>query len=278
MEAIEELVLQDSGRGMDRLAPHMSGDYCAEAARQILSWNRGTVLLTTGFLINGIPETDGPAGAIVLSNALATLGFDVVLLAEEKCCKVLAPLGQNCVPVALDATEADLQQLLDRYCPVGLISIERCGRNDQGRYLNMRGQSVGENTAPIDGLFQLAKGTVPIIAVGDGGNEIGMGSVIDAIVAEQLPISPCVVQADVLVIATVSNWGAYAVTAYLQLQSGQALLPAAQDVDALMEKIAAAGCIDGVLQKIGPTVDGFEPGREAKVVGQLNMLLQRLAA
>ena len=62
MQTIEEIILRHSARGMTRLAPELPCDYCAAAAREIVSWPRGTVALLTGFDVGGAPETDGPTG------------------------------------------------------------------------------------------------------------------------------------------------------------------------------------------------------------------------
>src|SRR5918995_195414 len=53
------------------------------------------------------------------------------------------------------------------------VAIERCGRSADGRPRNMRGVDVSPWTAPLDDLF--LAGPWIRLAVGDGGNEIGMG-------------------------------------------------------------------------------------------------------
>jgi acetylornithine deacetylase/succinyl-diaminopimelate desuccinylase-like protein len=52
------------------------------------------------------------------------------------------------------------------------ISIERCGQAFDGRPRNLRGVDIGDFTAPLDELF--LGGPWAKLAVGDGGNEIGM--------------------------------------------------------------------------------------------------------
>ena len=47
------------------------------------------------------------------------------------------------------------EDLLQRYQPKALISIERCGRNSQNDYANMRGVSTAGETASIDTLFDM---------------------------------------------------------------------------------------------------------------------------
>ena len=101
--------------------------------------------------------------------------------------------------------------LLERLQPALLISIERCGRNRNDEYLNMRGRSITSNTARVDYLFD---GSVPSVGIGDGGNEIGMGNLADIIPSvDSLPDDPAIAEVDRLVIASVSNWGGYGLVA-----------------------------------------------------------------
>ena len=64
MGETESIILRHSGRGMNLLREYLPEDYCAEAAKEILSWPKGIVFLTTGFYVAGFAETDGPAGTI----------------------------------------------------------------------------------------------------------------------------------------------------------------------------------------------------------------------
>ena len=73
MEAIEEIILRHSERGMLKLKDYLQADYCRCAAEEIMSWKRGVVFMTTGFYVAGFPETDGPAGTAVLAGALKGL-------------------------------------------------------------------------------------------------------------------------------------------------------------------------------------------------------------
>lgn len=128
----------------------------------------------------------------------------------------------------------------------------------------------------------------PFIAIGDGGNELGMGKVIDAIIANPKIADGdkigCVVAADHLIAASVSNWGGYALAAAAALARADARMTenltsdAAADADAnallindyvqrclpteqeeieLLARCVAAGCRDGVSGKVEATVDGM---------------------
>ena len=129
----------------------------------------------------------------------------------------------------------------------------------------MRGVSIAEETASIDTLFELAAGqNILTVGIGDGGNEIGMGNLKD-VISKQLSLIPCTVTVDELIVATTSNWGAYALTAWLELLSGKALLPAYGEIAGYLRRIVSLGCVDGVTKKQEPTVDGFSPDVEEEI-------------
>lgn len=265
---IEDAILQHSHRGMTKLANFMPVDFCHEAAREILSWERGTVFLTTGFFVNGFPETDGPAGTMVVARALQLLGFSPVIVAEPFARAYFADLDIAVLSVQKTYDEQRYRDLIESFNPVGLISIERCGRNADGDYLNMRGRSVGDLTSSVDDLFLMAQGQIPTIGIGDGGNEIGMGELLDAIEAT-LEIDPCVVPVDKLVLASVSNWGAYGLAGCLEELTGKQLLPAWEQVKEFIDYTVSLGSVDGVSGENVSTVDGYDIEVSRAVYGSI---------
>lgn len=212
MGRVEQLILQKGWRGMDLLCKHLPEHYCSEAAEAILSWERGTVLLTTGFYVEGHAETDGPPGTLLLIGALKKLGFHPVVVTDEICRGYFEREHIETVYLPVSADDLLCSRILGQYCPVGLIAIERCGKNIHGVYENAKGGVFEDNTAPTDRLFELTG--APTIGIGDGGNEVGMGKLADVIEA-RLPLTPCRVPADHLIVATVSNWGAIGLAACL---------------------------------------------------------------
>lgn len=115
--------------------------------------------------------------------------------------------------------------------------------------------------------------TICIIVPSDGGNELGMGKVLDAVknnpkIADGARIG-CAVAADYLIAASVSNWGGYALAAGAalikaqQVADGNAIewinkcLPGHVEEIELLERCVAAGCRDGVSMKVEATVDGM---------------------
>jgi hypothetical protein len=161
-------------------------------------------------------------------------------------------------------------QLLDRHRPALLVSIERCGRTAAGRYLNMRGLDVSAETAQIDFLFE---GLIPSVGVGDGGNEIGMGNVADAVAACGTLVSdPCVTRVSRLVIASVSNWGGYGLVAALSSIVRRDLLPTVDEERRLVARTAALGAVDGTTGEADGRVDGFDPEVTAEILTDLRGL------
>lgn len=284
-ESMEDIVLRHSARGMDHLRQYIEKTFLSDTARRLLACGRGPVLLATGFYVNGTGETDGPPGALFLAEALGMLGFVPVILTDRYSVRYFQaeaiPMaadgadirtdagGPSVECVAPDADEAALQAVLDRWRPVAMVAIERCGVNVQGEYANMKGVSIRCHTAPIDRMFEMARDrNIFTIGIGDGGNEIGMGCVRE-IIARDLQIVPCRVETDALVLATVSNWGAYGLVAALQRQTGQPLLPSAETVAAYMENLAALGSVDGVLGYPSCSADGFGPETEREIIEAL---------
>ena len=167
------------------------------------------------------------------------------------------------------ADEQVYEDILEKYHPVYMISIERCGENAEHEYANMRGVSITSETAAIDHLFELApEKHIPTIGVGDGGNEIGMGNVKD-IISEKLELNPCVVPVDDLIIATTSNWGAYALTAWLQKLSGEEVLFTFAEAEPYLAATLEIGSVDGVLKEKKMGVDGFDMTVEKEILDSL---------
>jgi hypothetical protein len=144
----------------------------------------------------------------------------------------------------------------------------------------MRGADLSAWTAPLDDLF--VGGAWTRIAVGDGGNEIGMGRLPAELIARTVPNGEriaCVTPCDHLVVAGVSNWGAYGLMAVLAIHrapwSGiiRKFLTAERDLAVTRAIVDKAGAVDGVTARREPTVDGFG----AEIHGALIESLTRVA-
>jgi hypothetical protein len=114
---------------------------------------------------------------------------------------------------------------------------------------------------------------ITTVGVGDGGNEIGMGGV-RARLAREGPLMAriaSVVRVDHLVVAGVSNWGAYGVVAQLGRLAGQPLLHTPDDERKLIEACVSAGAVDGITRRRERTVDGLETATHAAMVALLGL-------
>lgn len=219
--------------------------------------------------MGGYAETDGPLGTVAVALALEKLGFHPVIVTDRYCKGFfeVKNLDVEYVPIGVDGTIYD--EILTKYQPVYLISIERCGRDSSRQYRNMRGICITQETAGLDQLFELAaKRKIPTIGVGDGGNEIGMGNLQD-VISRDLNINPCVVPVDDLIIATTSNWGAYAIAAYLQILSGEEVLVSFTEIEKYLRQIINIGSVDGVTGKREMGVDGFNMIIEKEILDSL---------
>ncbi|MGY1740885.1 glutamate cyclase domain-containing protein [Blastococcus sp. SYSU D01050] len=246
---------------LGRLAATLAG--AAAAGRR--------VALVTGVHIAWAPrpaaETDGPVGAAVLARALALLGGEPVVLTDDWCAAVvdacLAAAG--CRPAVVlpgSAGEDEVRAAVTALDPAALVAVERLGPNRHGRVLTMRAVDITASTAPLHAAFGLPG--LPTGAIGDGGNEIGMGNVPLDVVAAAVAHGPeiaCRTPVDALVVAGTSNWGCYGLAAALaravpaRAAGLTALLDPALDA-ALLEAATAAGGIDGVTGRPGLSVDG----------------------
>jgi len=111
------------------------------------------------------------------------------------------------------------------------------------------------------------------VGIGDGGNEIGMGTVrariarLDALRARIATVVPV----DHLVVAGVSNWGGYGIVAALARLTGSDLLHTPDIERRLITACVAVGACDGVTRRREPTVDGLAADTHAAVVDLLRL-------
>ena len=277
-ESIEDIILDFDKRGMLALRPHLPADFCRQAARYVFE-HPGHTVIVTGFyvLMAGKPETDGPPGAVAIGRALQALGRRVTYVTDECTAPVLRHWAGDAdvveFPIAdVEESKRHASAMLEQLSPSLIISIERCGRNRNDEYLNMRARDITPNTARVDYLFD---GGVPSVGIGDGGNEIGMGNLIDVIPSvDSLPDDPAVTRVDRLVIASVSNWGGYGLAAALSQLEGRNLLPDAGDEAAMVQAMVDAGAVDGTTGDAVPTVDNFSMDENGALLARLHRLVE----
>jgi len=262
---LESLLVAKNHRGMASLREALpSGSYLRAAA--LLNNVQGNVFIITGFPIAGTFETDGPPGALVIYDHLETLGATPWIVADPDLVAALAGRARAlAVPEGSHANE-----LIERLSPALIVAIERPGEAADGRFYNIRGVDISGQCHTIAPL--LAAADCPIIAIGDGGNEVGMGTVLTA--TQALPITPSVITCDELLVADVSNWGAYG----LVLLSAYALDPKNLpniNPAALLSFIVSLGAVDGVTGRCETTEDGLGPEETQAMLNKLTALFNQ---
>ena len=274
------------------------------------------VVILTGFpcCVQEIPptETDGPPGAVALTRAALHLGHDVVICTDECNGSVLEaaidglvfqpddctlherkqekqqqqqqqqrppPPPPSVTLQTFSSTEENVQDRMNalaKRCSL-VIACERAGPASDGVCYTMRGINMNAYhcIAPLHRLVQ--NSTCPFVAIGDGGNELGMGKVLEQ-VKRHIPMGDtvgCVIPADHLIASSVSNWGAYAFVAGAAIMRAELeseaeddfrqnvslwiskCLPSEEDEINLLNKCVAKGCRDGVTGRMEATVDGL---------------------
>jgi len=273
------------------------GPTCMKAAEKLVeTLHAGDfVYIMTGFVLRPFKkaEMDGIVSSVLLCRALVK-AFDVkpVIVCPvdnyEAVKALSACVGLHLfedfeslreIPVSMgvycftkDAKEASdcADRLIAKAKPSAVISIECPGSNELGVYHNATGLDVTELEAKQDILFEkLQAAGVLNIAIGDLGNEIGMGAISDTL-KESIPYAApgscrcgcgggiaVKTKADHLITATVSDWGCYAMIASI------AFLMENDDImhDAELEKRAMiTACSNGMIDMYGwliPAIDGF---------------------
>ena len=222
-------------------------------------------LFTTGFVVaSGQVETDGPPGAAVLGRALRRLGKSVSYTVDPPIQPVLEavlkavgePVEIHPFPAAAAEAPGAARALLATLRPTHLIAVERPGRAADGEYYSARRQPVGALNGRLDELF-LQRRRLVTVGIGDGGNEIGMGAIRRRAAQVLGDDTASVVPAHHLVVAGVSNWGAYGLAAYLSLLAGRSLGHTSEEEERMLRAMVAAGAVDGITGEATPTVDGL---------------------
>ncbi|VVD61607.1 glutamate cyclase domain-containing protein [Pandoraea cepalis] len=246
-------------------------------------------------------ETDGPVGAAVLARALMLgYGARIVMVTEEAHSAPVeavanlvnadlpdcAPIQTVCFPLGKSGGERYAQALMNTHRPRAVIFVERDGPNVEGFFHGVRGDC--RHPDDVGHVYLLAdmarKAGALSIGIGDGGNEVGFGAVRDAITAAH-PYGGrslaghasgvvTVTATDVVVSASVSNWGAYAVAAALAWQSNRPeLLHSPASEFQLIDATVKAGARDGATSLAEAAVDGIDWEGHAAFVALLRSVI-----
>ncbi len=278
MKTVEDIILSSDQRGISLLRKYLQKDFCTKAAVAVLD-NPGTAIIATGFYIRsaGYIETDGPPGAIAIGRALNRLGYRVVYVTDKHGMAALEAIADPSSIVyefpILDSQASNIlaSNICNKFDPSIMIAVERCGINELGKYSNMHGQDITQYTAKIDCLFQ---NNITSIGIGDGGNEIGMGNLYSQVKENsKLVRFPTTVEVDELVIASVSNWGAYGLIAAISSIKDQNLLVSVEEEMEIINVLVGLGVVDGMSGKPESFVDGFDLDSNSKILQNLHSFL-----
>lgn len=283
LAAILAAVQTDPGhRGLardphDNLFTACPGDFAA-ACRCIATAPDPDLWVVTGFYIPSASpptfETDGPLGAVFLKRSLVPLGIRVRTLYENRV-ESLEMFDENVWETMLNAP---LAQPRDSH----LIALERAGPGHDGRCRTMRGIDITDHlNSAFNKLFAYPGFWKHTIGIGDGGNEIGMGKVPHETIVKNIPngdLIHCRVATDFLLVAGVSNWGAYALAAGVYVLR-EATPPADlfdpdREREILEVMVREGPLVDGVTGKQTATVDGLTWEEYAKPLVRIREILE----
>jgi hypothetical protein len=298
LAAILAAIQTDPGnRGLAELFAACPGDFAA-ACRSIVGQVNPSINVDTGFYIpSGKPsafETDGPLGAIFLFRALTHClpEAEVGVSSLPACVEVLqigaAAAGLECVhsrwtdefigPTAhlVRGQRDDRQTTHD-------IALEHVGQAGDEKYYTMRGLDITRFTRPVDTDYMSDPEIreYRTIGIGDGGNEIGMGKIPHETVVKNIPngdLIHCRVPTDHLIVAGVSNWGAYALAAGVYVLRGVKAPAGLFDPErerAILEVMVREGpLVDGVSGEQTATVDGLTWDEYVKPLVRIREILE----
>lgn len=291
---------------------------CVNAAEKLADkiTEGGLIYIMTGFVLHPYEkaETDGIIGSVLLARALVK-AFDAkpVIICPEECLAAVEGLSE-CVGLKLygsvkearenfgaigvlvftkDKSDAEecAEKIICQGTPDAVISIECPGANEKGVYHNATGIDVTRLEAKQDILFEkLQDMDILNIAIGDLGNEIGMGAIGDYI-KEKIPYAAegacrcgceggilARTKADNIITATVSDWGCYSLIAMLAYITGNPDVMHGADLQR-QAMITAAGC--GLIDMTGksiPAIDGFGTDIICPIVSLMKELVKSTLA
>jgi hypothetical protein len=275
IDRIEALIQRDVGRGAGALFAASRGGLWGAVKALTTTVPRCVGILTGFFVPHGeiaAAETDGPAGAALLALALSRIGVACRLLTDDACrsacAAALAGADKTSAPIDSVTPDQPLQNLIAAWRGHGIdwmIAIERCGLSADGRPRNMRGEDIGAHTAPLDHVF--TAGPWRTIAIGDGGNEVGMGALPAGLIAREVAFGAsiaCVTPAEHLITAGVSHWGVYGLIAGLAAREAAwretllGCLDPALEQRILQALVLHGPAVDGVTLRRALTIDGMD--------------------
>jgi hypothetical protein len=249
-----------------------------------------------------MPEMDGIVSSMLLARSLvqAFEAKPVIICPEEnletvkKCANVVGlhcyedlnkvrelPISMGVITFTKDAALAQEQaeRIISKLLPKAVIAVEAPGANEYGQYHNAVGVNVTELEAKTDILFQKLKDRgVLNIAIGDLGNEMGMGTIGEHIkkyvpyTAENQCKCGCnggilaATGAENIITATVSDWGCYGMMAAVAYLKKDLDIFHKGDMEMEVMRVATrCGMVD-MSGSLIPGIDGFNTKMNVNIV------------
>ena len=264
-DEIVKIMRHDMGRGLLDDIPDIELD---EIAEELMYAKRAVIL--TGFPVRCPDrfrgETDGPSGATNLAAALISCGCEVWIITDGPSYDLLKASTAYMAPEAHvycvegRQSAALAREWMDQIQPTHVISIERPGMAEDGHYHNVRGLIIDDMVTDTEPFFYEARRHgVRTVAIGDGGNELGMGTYRKQVIAN-VPSGElvCAAQsADWTLASGISNWWGWGIAAILSVKKNTMLLPSLKQEEELLRVVVEAGGVDGVTARQEMTVDNM---------------------
>lgn len=262
---LDNILKQDlGGRGLLAALPANPSEKAAESLKRVKR-----AILLTGFPVrmadnSYIGETDGPSGTANLAYALTEAGASVLVVTDrasfsllEAALRYRAPKAELALLPETD-TDAFIHSCIQTFQPTHFFSLERPGKASNGHYHNMRGECIDDMITDSALFLSEAKSFgAETICIGDGGNEMGMGTFHDEI-TKYVPCGEIICaddHADIALVSGVSNWWGWGIAALLSLQTKKELLPTAEQETELLRQVVMAGGVDGCTKENTMSVD-----------------------
>ena len=223
------------------------------------------VYILVGFVLlpHRVPEMDGTVSAMLLARALV--------------------MAFNAKPVIV--CPSDSVQAIEKCAalaarkPAAVVSVEASGANTLGVYHNAVGKDVTEMQAKSEALWDLLRTQgVPNIAIGDLGNEIGMGTIADHI-KRYVPFTDkgecqcgcgggilSATKADNIITATCSDWGCYGLMAALAYLKKDMEILHHEEMESEVMRVAARNGFIDMTGSLLPGIDGFSTRMNVGIV------------
>lgn len=265
------------------------------------------VYILSGFILmpHRHPETDGIISSVLLCRALVkAFGAKPVVICPQECLdavRSMAPraglhlyesieelkeypfsMGVLTFPKDKAQAEARAEEIMAMGMPKAVVANECPGANYLGEYHNATGKNMTALECKQDILFQKLKDKgVLNIAIGDLGNETGMGTIAEHI-KKYIPYADkgrcscecgggllAATAADHIITATVSDWGCYGLIAALAfLLDKKCILHTPQMEEDVVTAASNHGMVD-MYGELEPAIDGFDLKTNSTIVAMM---------